>query len=392
MTLTMFAQRIAVMEFQAGAGVTQNDVDGISSTFITYFHPSGYTIVERIQINRVIEEQGFQKSQLTESQMVRIGQILNVSKIVVGSVNIVMGQYNVDVRVLNVESGIQVASDGAEFTNFRAGMQSIAQKLASKIAIGPKETISSSAIRTTPYEIYGYLHVFPNDIGNFEVEPSSVISKINSAIQYGYNTWRIPTKEELSLMVANQIIGGVEDYMASDGKSNGKVRLVTDKETAVVLAQQKEKAERAAAEKKAAEEAKKRDLYNATHRDGYVDLGYGNWWKENDEPGYYSYDEAMQKYGSQLPSQEQWRYLIHGCTWKQFGNGYIIEGSNGNYIYLLGNGFRDCDGLLTKAEHGYWSCTYNSNGKIWAYTWGKDNPRGLVSINKCHKLSVRLVK
>ena len=77
MMFAMQAQRCAVLEFKAGVGVSQSDVDGISAIFITYFRPAGYTMVERTQIDKVIEEQGFQRSHMTQSQMVRVGQILN---------------------------------------------------------------------------------------------------------------------------------------------------------------------------------------------------------------------------------------------------------------------------------------------------------------------------
>ena len=105
LAVSAMAQRAAVMEFKAGVDITQADVDGISGIFTTYFRPAGYTMIERTQIDRIIDEQQLQRSTLTESQMVRVGQLLNLSKIVIGDVNIVMGQYNVDVRVINVESG-----------------------------------------------------------------------------------------------------------------------------------------------------------------------------------------------------------------------------------------------------------------------------------------------
>ena len=145
--LTMNAQRCAVLEFKAGVGISQADVDGISAIFITYFRPAGYTMVERTQIDKAIDEQGFQRSRMTESQMVRIGQILNVSKIVIGDVNVVMGQYNVDARVINVESGTIAATEGATFdgSSYRTTMQSLAQKLASKIAITSSSSIQQSS-------------------------------------------------------------------------------------------------------------------------------------------------------------------------------------------------------------------------------------------------------
>lgn len=61
MALMIQAQRCAVLEFKAGSGISQADVDGISAIFITYFRPEGYTMVERTQIDKTIDEQGFQR-------------------------------------------------------------------------------------------------------------------------------------------------------------------------------------------------------------------------------------------------------------------------------------------------------------------------------------------
>lgn len=150
---TLNAQRAAVMEFKAGVGISQADVDGISGIFITYFRPSGYTMIERVQIDRIIDEQRMQRSCLTENQMVRIGELLNLSKIVIGDVNIVMGQYNVDVRVINVESGTIAATEGATFSgsSYREVMKSIAQKLAGKIAISAGPAVGGTPVQESEY-------------------------------------------------------------------------------------------------------------------------------------------------------------------------------------------------------------------------------------------------
>ena len=290
--LTMNAQRCAVLEFKAGSGISQADVDGISAIFITYFRPSGYTMVERTQIDRVIDEQGFQRSRLTESQMVRIGRILNVSKIVVGDVNVVMGQYNVDARVINVESGTIAATDGATFSgsSYRSSMQTIATRLASKIAIkpGPKVAPQSSASpsstlsntlsqvseqrkRTGVEIVYGYLKVFPKELGKFDSEPSTVISQINAQSQYGYSNWRIPTNEELSLLRANDYLSKGTTYMTKENRT-GVVLLVTDGKNDAAIQQ---------------------DKYNQ-EKQKYVNLGLksGTWWKKENDRGYYPYTEA----------------------------------------------------------------------------------------------------
>jgi hypothetical protein len=153
LAISAMAQRAAVMEFKAGVGISQADVDGLSGIFTTYFRPAGYTMIERTQVDRIIDEQQMQRSTLTENQMVRIGKLLNLSKIVIGDVNIVMGQYNVDVRVINVESGAIAATEGATFagSSYREIMKSLAQKLASQIAIGAGPTVGGTPIQESEY-------------------------------------------------------------------------------------------------------------------------------------------------------------------------------------------------------------------------------------------------
>ena len=153
LAVSAIAQRAAVMEFKAGVGISQADVDGLSGIFTTYFRPAGYTMIERTQIDRIIDEQRFQRSSLTESQMVRIGELLNLSKIVIGDVNIVMGQYNVDVRVINVESGTIAATEGATFegASYRETMKSLAQKLAGQIAIGAGPAVGGTPVQESDY-------------------------------------------------------------------------------------------------------------------------------------------------------------------------------------------------------------------------------------------------
>jgi hypothetical protein len=196
-------------------------------------------MVERTQIDRVIDEQGFQRSSLTEDQMVRIGEILNVSKIVVGDVNIARGQYNVDVRVVNVEGGTIAAAEGAAFegSSYREHMKSIAQKLAGKIAISAGPTVSAQPTpssptpkkRTSVEKVYGYLHVFPNELGIFQGHPNSVIANINNQGMFGYDEWRVPTNEELSLLRANGYLSSAQ-YMTKENAS-GMVLLVTTGKT-----------------------------------------------------------------------------------------------------------------------------------------------------------------
>ena len=407
MTLSLQAQRCAVLEFKAGVGVSQSDVDGISAIFITYFRPAGYTMVERTQIDKVIEEQGFQRSRMTQSQMVRVGQILNVSKIVVGDINIVFGQYQVDARVINVETGTISATEGATFatSSYRASMQSVAQKLAGKIAITPGATVqatpSSSAMprkRTTVEVLYGYLKIFPNELGTFQAEPTSVISQINAQAQYGYNNWRIPTNEELSLMRANNYLGNGE-YMTRE-RIIGIVLLVTDGKDYQTIQQEKaeqerqERIERERVERERVE--RERQRIAALKAQGLVDLGLpsGALWKDkNEEGGFYTYEQAVNKFGNRLPTKEQLEELKNSCRWTWTGSGYRVTGPNGNSIVLPAAGYRNCNGSVyyVGSDGGYWSSTPGDSGSAWYLNFSS----GRVYMSddyRCRGRSVRLVQ
>lgn len=210
LAMSAMAQRAAVMEFKAGVGISQADVDGLSGIFTTYFRPTGYTMIERTQIDRIIDEQRLQRSSLTESQMVRIGQLLNLSKIIIGDVNIVMGQYNVDVRVINVESGTIAATEGATFagTSYRETMKNLAQKLAGQIAIGS----SQSTIPQTKTWKVGDLYDVKGIKGIvFAVSSDGQHGRIIALKAYygSYNSlsqtaresgWRLPTRHEMGIL------------------------------------------------------------------------------------------------------------------------------------------------------------------------------------------------
>lgn len=372
LAVSAIAQRAAVMEFKAGVGISQVDVDGLSGIFTTYFRPAGYTMIERTQIDRIIDEQQFQRSSLTESQMVRIGELLNLSKIVIGDVNIVMGQYNVDVRVINVESGTIAATEGATFagSSYREGMKNLAQKLAAQIAIGAGPTVGAPPSanpqpRTTPYVIYGYLKVFPNDLGTFESEPRRVISRLNESQQFGYGSWRLPTNEELALMRANNLIGS-GNYMTRENKK-GIVRLVTDKEKGVVV----------------------------TVPAGYVDLGLssGTYWKESNESGFYNYDDAVSKFGDKLPTKEQLAELKNECEWTWTGNGCKVTGPNGESIMLPAAGYRFCDGDVRYiGTYGlFWSSTPYDSDYAWFLSFDSSEV-DMGKYSRCYGRSVRLVQ
>lgn len=394
MALSMNAQKCAVLEFRGSASVSVADIDGISEMFMTYFRPSGYTMIERAQIDKVISEQHFQRSNITDNQAVQLGKILNASVVVLGKVSMLGGQYQVDVRAVNVQSGYDMAFEGATFSgDYRTNVRNVATKLAGKVAITQGQTVQPTPAprkRSSVEVLYGYLKIFPNELGTFESEPSSVIAQINKQAQHGYNNWRIPTNEELALMRANGYLGNGQ-YMTRETR-NGIVLLVTDGDDYTTVQKDEEEARRKAEEARRAEDPRKAAL----RAQGWVDLGLpsGTLWKDkNEDGGFYTYDRAMAKFGSSLPTKEQLEELKNSCRWTWTGNGYRVEGPSGESITLPAAGFRDCDGSVDGVGSAgiYWSSTPRGSEVAWyLHFWA-----GKVIMSshfRCYGLSVRLVR
>ncbi len=220
---TVSAQRVAVLDFNAGVGVSQADVDGISAIFSTYFSPRGYTLVERTQIDRVIDGQNFQRGKLTQSQMICIGKILNVEEIVVGSVNIVANQYNVDVRILNVKSGIISVKDGATWapgSSYRTMMSQLGMRLENQIS-----TSSTTRVWRVGdfYDINGkqgvVYAVTPDGKHGKMVSITRTVCSWSDAKSWCSNLgsgWRLPTQEELKAI--SEVIKTINKTLAAVGE------------------------------------------------------------------------------------------------------------------------------------------------------------------------------
>lgn len=128
----------------------------------------------------------------------------------------------------------------------------------------------------------------------------------------------------------------------------------------------------------------------------YVDLGLpsGTLWKdENETGGFYSYDQAMAKFGNDLPTKEQLEELKNSCIWTWTGNRYKVEGPNGNFIFLPAAGYRGCSGGVNYVGSGggYWSFTPAGSERAWRLHFNSSDV-GMYSDYRCGGRSVRLVK
>ena len=201
--------------------------------------------------------------------------------------------------------------------------------------------------------LVGYLKVFPHELGAFDYEPKEVISRTNSNEQFGYDTWRIPTNEEITIIKATGYADPDDKYFTKESP-RGRVLLVTDQEKASVLkerrqaAYESERRQRAAArerENRIAQErreaARKRMVDSIAAQTGYIDLGLpsGMKWKAQAEPTTCSFNMANLLYANYLPSKQDFEELKENCTW-EFVNveghrgAYIATGKNGHKLYV----------------------------------------------------------
>lgn len=153
--------KVAVMDFKNGVGVEKKEAMGLSDILINSLYETGkFSIIERSQLDKVFKELDFQASELSNEQLAQVGRILGVNSILVGTVNFIAstkspdgsyyGEYNVDVRAVDVESGEIITTAGAtKMSNqtYREMMEKISQRLASNLA---EEEVEKPKVVETP--------------------------------------------------------------------------------------------------------------------------------------------------------------------------------------------------------------------------------------------------
>lgn len=137
----------------------------------------------------------------------------------------------------------------------------------------------------------------------------------------------------------------------------------------------------------------------------YVDLGLpsGTLWKNQNEVnpnhkfGLFTFNQAIDMYGQQLPTREQWQELLDKCTWSWTYEGFKVVGNNKNYIIIPAEGAMDD---MDKEPYGigedgnYWTSAPSGTRDAWAFEFeagGKDI--GIDNnLSQETYISVRLVK
>lgn len=142
---------------------------------------------------------------------------------------------------------------------------------------------------------------------------------------------------------------------------------------------------------------KMREEISGEKKANYIDLGLpsGTLWAEANEEGFYTFDEAVEKFGKSLPRITQFAELMEFCNWEwdYEKKGCKVTGKNGNSIFLPAEGLRNGEFFSFADICGFcWSGTAGDS----AHAYYLEFSNYCVEPANCHKRyygrSVRLVK
>jgi len=126
---------VAVLNFEA-KNVSQETAEAVSDILGTeLFNTNRFQVVERQAIEKIFEEHKLQMSGVTDvDQAAQIGQLLNVQKIMIGSVSKLGATYIINTRLVSVETGELDLAENIQSRGGETGLPDAIAELAKKIA------------------------------------------------------------------------------------------------------------------------------------------------------------------------------------------------------------------------------------------------------------------
>ena len=138
-------------------------------------------------------------------------------------------------------------------------------------------------------------------------------------------------------------------------------------------------------------------VYNTSKRT-FVDLGLpsGTLWLKEPDNTFCTWQEAVDKFGKNLPTLEQFKELFENCFWywNESNKEWIITGPNHQTIRIGAKGYKDLSGILHCYPFGghYWCLTEEYTDTAWTFFFA-GNRKGMVAMHKKHeRYAILLVK
>jgi hypothetical protein len=144
---------VAVLDFEA-KNVTSASAEAIADLFRTELFNTGcFKVVERQRIQKILEEQRFQSTGVTDAdQAAEIGRLLNVKKIMIGTVTLLGDIHIINTRIVDVQSGQVELAEAVESRGGEENLPRVVTELAMKISY--KIGLEGHIIRITGETVY----------------------------------------------------------------------------------------------------------------------------------------------------------------------------------------------------------------------------------------------
>ena len=143
---------IAVLPFEA-RNVRADIAEAVSDILsVELFNTNRFQVIERQAINRILEEQKLQMTGITDmSQAVEVGKLLNVEKIMIGSVSRLGKTFIINSRLVDVKTGALELAQNVKSETGEEGLPNAVSELVK--GFSQKITVEGTIIKVTPRTI-----------------------------------------------------------------------------------------------------------------------------------------------------------------------------------------------------------------------------------------------
>lgn len=127
--------RVAVLDLK-GEGVSASEARTLTDRFRSEMVRTNiFTVLERNQMDAVLEEQGFQQSGCVSDEcMVEIGRLIGVQAMAGGSIGKIGQTYTIDIRLIEVETGKILRTVSEDYKGSVDGLLNVLKTAANKLA------------------------------------------------------------------------------------------------------------------------------------------------------------------------------------------------------------------------------------------------------------------
>jgi len=127
--------RVAVLDLK-GEGVSPSEARTLTDRFRSELVQTNvFTVLEREQMDAVLEEQGFQQSGCVSDEcMVEIGKLIGVQAMIGGSIGKIGQTYTLDLRIIQVETGKILRTVSEDYKGDVDGLLDVLKIAANRLA------------------------------------------------------------------------------------------------------------------------------------------------------------------------------------------------------------------------------------------------------------------